>query len=100
MARVRLNETQDLPEDYRWIFERMEKGGSLLNIDYGFQEGKTGFQRFMQVMSAFGRRDLFALIFFGLGIIGQLRLALIYIGILTAALFGFSIYAHLRAGRK
>ena len=33
MARVRLNETQDLPEDHRWLFERMEKRGGILNIN-------------------------------------------------------------------
>jgi phosphatidylglycerophosphate synthase len=83
-----------------FYLRRFGKGGSLLNIEYSFQQGKTGFDRFMRAMSAFGRRDLFALIFFGLGVIGQLRLALIYIGVLTAALFGFSIHAHLTASRK
>ena len=32
MARVRLNQTADLPETHRWLFERLEKRGGLLNI--------------------------------------------------------------------
>jgi phosphatidylglycerophosphate synthase len=83
-----------------FYLKRFNKGGSLLNVEYSFQEGKTTFDRSMQTMSAFGRRDLFALIFFGLGAIGQLRMALVYIGILTAALFGFSIHAHITTAKK
>lgn len=49
MARVRLNETQDLPEDYRWIFERMEKSGSLLNIFRALSHSPEAMRRFMKL---------------------------------------------------
>ncbi len=49
MARVRLNETNDLPEDYRWIFERMEKGGSLLNIFRALSHSPESMKRFMKL---------------------------------------------------
>jgi len=31
MPRVPLNETKDLPEEHRWLFERMEQRGDILN---------------------------------------------------------------------
>lgn len=48
MARVRLNETGDLPEDYRWIFERMEKRGGLLNIFRALSHSPEAMRRFMK----------------------------------------------------
>lgn len=49
MARVRLNETNDLPEDYRWMFERMEKSGSLLNIFRTLSHSPEAMRRFMKL---------------------------------------------------
>ncbi len=48
MARVRLNETKDLPEDHRWLFERMEKRGSLLNIFRALSHSPEAMRRFMK----------------------------------------------------
>ena len=48
MARVRLNETQDLPEDHRWLFERMEQRGSLLNIFRALSHSPEAMRRFMK----------------------------------------------------
>jgi alkylhydroperoxidase family enzyme len=48
MARVRLNETQDLPEDYRWLFERLEKGGQQLNIYRALAHSPEALRRFMK----------------------------------------------------
>jgi 4-carboxymuconolactone decarboxylase len=48
MARVRLNETNDLPEDYRWLFERMERRGSLLNIFRALSHSPEALRRFMK----------------------------------------------------
>jgi alkylhydroperoxidase family enzyme len=48
MARVRLNETQDLPEDQRWLFERMEARGGLLNIFRALSHSPVAMRRFMK----------------------------------------------------
>jgi len=53
MARVRLNETADLPEDYRWLFERMEKRRSLLNIFRALSHSPEALRRFMKFGSYF-----------------------------------------------
>ena len=53
MARVRLNETQDLPEDHRWLFERMEKRGSILNIFRSLSHSPVALRRFMKFGSYF-----------------------------------------------
>jgi alkylhydroperoxidase family enzyme len=53
MARVRLNETQDLPEDHRWLFERMEKRGGLLNIFRALSHSPEAMRRFMKLGSYF-----------------------------------------------
>jgi len=53
MARVRLNETQDLPEDHRWLFERMEKRGGLLNIFRALGHSPEALRRFMKLGSYF-----------------------------------------------
>lgn len=53
MARVRLNETADLPEDKRWLFERMEARGSLLNIFRALSHSPEAMRRFMKFGSYF-----------------------------------------------
>lgn len=82
-----------------YYLRRYKKGGSLLNIEYSYQEGKTPIGRFIKFLAPLGKRDLFALIFFALGLIGQLHLALVFITVLTAILLGLSIEAHRRMRR-
>jgi alkylhydroperoxidase family enzyme len=53
MARVRLNETKDLPEDQRWLFERMEQRNSLLNIFRAMSHSPEAMRRFMKLGSYF-----------------------------------------------
>ena len=53
MARVRLNETADLPEDYRWLFERLEKQGPILNIFRALSHSPEALLRFMRFGSYF-----------------------------------------------
>jgi alkylhydroperoxidase family enzyme len=48
MTRVRLNETSDLPEDRRWLFERMEKTGPVLNIFRAMSHSPEAMLRFMR----------------------------------------------------
>lgn len=48
MARVRLNKTEDLPEDYRWMFDRMEKNNSNLNIFRALSHSPEAMRRFMK----------------------------------------------------
>jgi alkylhydroperoxidase family enzyme len=48
MARVRLNTTTDLPEDFRWLFERMEARGGLLNIFRALSHSPEALRRFMK----------------------------------------------------
>lgn len=48
MTRVRLNETADLPEDHRWLFERMEKRGGVLNIFRALSHSPEALRRFMK----------------------------------------------------
>jgi alkylhydroperoxidase family enzyme len=61
MARVRLNETADLPEDERWLFERMEqRQGGVLNIFRALSHSHQALRRFMKLGSYFleeGRLD-------------------------------------------
>jgi 1L-myo-inositol 1-phosphate cytidylyltransferase / CDP-L-myo-inositol myo-inositolphosphotransferase len=79
---------------------RFNRGGSLLNIKYNFEEGNGWFDKVMRVVAIFGRRDLFALIFFGLGIIGQMPLALVYVCVMTIFAFVFLFPAHLQAAKE
>lgn len=79
---------------------RYNKGGTLLNVEYSFQQGSGWFDRVMQVAAAFGKRDLFALVFFVLALFGCLPLALVYVCIMAAFVFGFSLQAHRVAARK
>lgn len=53
MARVRLNETNDLPEDHRWLFERMEKRGGVMNIFRAFSHSPEALRRFMKLGTYF-----------------------------------------------
>jgi 4-carboxymuconolactone decarboxylase len=53
MARVRLNETGDLPEEHRWMFERMEKQGPILNIFRAVSHSPEALRRFMKFGSYF-----------------------------------------------
>ena len=49
MARVRLNETNDLPQEHRWLFERMEQRGSMLNIFRALSHSPEALRRFMKL---------------------------------------------------
>ena len=53
MARVRLNETQDVAEDHRWIFERIEARGPILNIFRAMSHSPEAMLRFMRFGSYF-----------------------------------------------
>ena len=48
MARVRLNETKDVAESHRWLFERMEKNGAQLNIFRAMSHSPEALLRFMR----------------------------------------------------
>ena len=76
---------------------RFKSGGTLLNVKYGFQEGNSTFDKVFQVAAAFGKRDLFELLFFILGIFGKMPWALTYIAIMAFMVFVFSIQAHVSA---
>ncbi|MEY3368352.1 MAG: hypothetical protein RI973_1507 [Bacteroidota bacterium] len=78
---------------------RFKSGGTLLNVKYSFQDGNSRFDRFMQTAAAFGKRDLFALIFFMLSIFGQLPMALGYVAVMAFFIFAFSIQAHSKAAK-
>lgn len=53
MARVRLNETHDLPEEHRWLFERLEAQGPILNIFRALSHSPVALRRFMKFGSYF-----------------------------------------------
>jgi 4-carboxymuconolactone decarboxylase len=53
MARVRLNETKDLPEEHRWLFERLEAQGPILNIFRAMSHSPVALRRFMKFGSYF-----------------------------------------------
>ncbi len=53
MARVRLNDTADLPESHRWIFERMEQRDGLLNIFRAMSHSPEAMRRFLKFGSYF-----------------------------------------------
>lgn len=90
MARVRLNDTADLPEEHRWLFERMEERGSLLNIFRAFSHSPEALRRFMKLGSYFleeGKLD------------PKLReLAILRVGYLCRAPYEFS--QHIAFGRR
>ncbi len=48
MTRVRLNETEDLPEEHRWLFERMGQRGPILNIFRALSHSPEALKRFMK----------------------------------------------------
>ncbi len=79
---------------------RFKAGGTLLNVKYSFQDGDGWFNQMMQYAAAFGKRDLFALIFFVLAIFGQLPMALGYIAIMAFFVFAFSLQAHFQASKQ
>jgi len=91
MARVRLNETTDLPESHRWIFERMESRGlPVLNIFRALSHSPEAMRRFMKFGSYFldeGKLD------------PKLReLAILRAGALCRAPYEFS--QHIAFGRR
>lgn len=51
MARVRLNETRDVAESHRWIFERMEARDGILNIFRALSHSPEAMRRFMKLGS-------------------------------------------------
>lgn len=53
MARVRLNETADVADDHRWLFERMEARGGVLNIFRALSHSPEAMRRFMKFGSYF-----------------------------------------------
>jgi len=53
MARVRLNETADVAESHRWLFERLEPRGGLLNIFRALSHSPEAMRRFMKFGSYF-----------------------------------------------
>jgi alkylhydroperoxidase family enzyme len=48
MARVRLNQPADIPESHRWLLERLEKRGELLNIFRAMSHSPEALLRFMR----------------------------------------------------
>ncbi len=83
-----------------FYLKRFDKGGSLLNIDYGYKNGMRWSDKLLRWLAPLGKRDLFALIFFLLGLAGWLHLALVFISVLTAILFGLSIQAHIDTAQQ
>ncbi len=54
MARVRLNETSDLPEEHRWLFERLERhDGDVINIFRALSHSPVALRRFIKLGSYF-----------------------------------------------
>jgi alkylhydroperoxidase family enzyme len=49
MARVRMNETADLPESHRWLFERLEQNNGMLNIFRVLSHSPEAMLRFMRL---------------------------------------------------
>ena len=90
MARVRLNETKDLPEEHRWLFERMGQRGDVLNIFRAMSHSPVALRRFMKFGSYFlteGKLD------------PKLReLAILRTGYLCRAPYEFS--QHISFGRR
>ena len=48
MARVRLNQTAEVAESHRWMFERMEANGDVLNIFRALSHSPEALRRFMK----------------------------------------------------
>jgi alkylhydroperoxidase family enzyme len=48
MARVRLNETPDVAESHRWLFERLDKNNGQLNIFRALSHSPEALLRFMR----------------------------------------------------
>jgi alkylhydroperoxidase family enzyme len=49
MARVRLNETSDVAESHRWLFERLDKNNGQLNIFRALSHSPETMLRFMRL---------------------------------------------------
>jgi len=90
MARVRLNQTADLPEDHRWLFERMEKRGGVLNIFRALSHSPEALRRFMKLGGYFLEEGKLS---------PALReLAILRVGMLCGARYEFS--QHIAWGRR
>ena len=90
MARVRLNETNDLPESHRWLFERLEKNDGLLNIFRARSHSPEALLRFMRFGSYLlteGKLDA-----------GLRELAILRAGYLCRSPYEFS--QHIAFGRR
>jgi alkylhydroperoxidase family enzyme len=90
MARVRLNETSDVAESHRWIFERMDKSGTTLNIFRGMSHSPEAMLRFMRLgnfLLTEGKLDA-----------GLRELAILRVGWLCRAPYEFS--QHIAFGRR
>jgi alkylhydroperoxidase family enzyme len=90
MARVRLNQTADVAESHRWLFERLESRGGLLNIFRAMSHSPEALLRFMRLGSYLledGKVD------------PKLReLAILRVGWLTRSEYEFS--QHIAFGRR
>jgi alkylhydroperoxidase family enzyme len=90
MARVRLNDTNDVAESHRWIFERMDKTGATLNIFRAMShspEALLRFMRFGNYLLTEGKLDA-----------GLRELAILRVGWLCRAPYEFS--QHIAFGRR
>lgn len=88
--RVRANETADLPEEHRWLFERLEAQGPILNIFRAMSHSPVALRRFMKFGSYFlteGKLDP-----------GLRELAILRAGYLCRAPYEFS--QHIAFGRR
>ncbi len=81
-------------------YRRFNRDGKMITIKYGFREGDSWLDKTMQALEVFGKRDLFALIFLILAMLGVLHLALVYICLVAAGVLLFSIHAHKLAARE
>lgn len=82
-----------------YYLRRYDKGGSLLNIDFGYKSGQGTMDKVLRALAPLGKRDLFALIFFIMGLFGILNLALIFIAVLSATMLVISLQAHMAMAR-
>ena len=80
-------------------YKRFNKDGKLLTVQYSFREKTDWLSRLMQWGELLGKREWFALLFFGLAIIGKLEWALVLICIITGGVLLFSFEAHAKASR-
>ena len=81
-------------------YQRFNKDGKLLTVEYGFRDRNGWLDRLMQYAELLGKREWFALIFFALAIFGQLQWALVYVCLVAAGVLLFSFEAHAMAKKK